>query len=100
MPAPSGPTANHSNRGQSRIRLELEKSCGTRPSGRWKSDKASDNRSYHQADDETSDNGNRDGLNVHHGDTTSNRTKRLREQRPQIILRLGLSHGFDLTTWA
>jgi hypothetical protein len=35
-------------------------------------DKASDNRSYRQADDETSDNGNCDGLNVHHGDTTSN----------------------------
>jgi hypothetical protein len=29
----------------------------------------SDNRSYRQADDETNDNGNRDGLNVDHGDT-------------------------------
>jgi len=42
----------------------------SRPS--FHQDKASDNRSYRQADDETSDNGNRDG----HGDTTSNRTKR------------------------
>jgi len=36
----------------------------SRPS--FHQDKASDNRSYRQADDETSDNGNRDG----HGDTT------------------------------
>src|SRR5262245_44106711 len=42
----------------------------SRPS--FHQDKASDNRSYRQADDETSDNSNRDG----HGDTTSNRTKR------------------------
>jgi hypothetical protein len=39
----------------------------SRPS--FHQNKASDNRSYRQADDETSDDGNRDGLNVHHGDT-------------------------------
>jgi hypothetical protein len=58
--------------------------------------KDSGNHSNCQADGESSDNGNRGGLNVHHGDTPSNRTKRLREQPPQIILRLRLSHGLRL----
>jgi hypothetical protein len=56
--------------------------------------KASDDRSKHQANDQASNGSKRDG----HGDTTSNRTKRLMATEPQTILRFGLSHGF--TTWA
>jgi hypothetical protein len=55
----------------------------SRPS--FHQDKASDDRSYRQADDETSDNGNRDGLDGYHGDI------------PPII-RPYLQSRFDLTT--
>jgi len=54
--------------------------------------KASDSRSKDQANDQSGNGSKRDG----HGDTPSNRTKRLMATEPQTILRLGLSHGLRL----
>jgi hypothetical protein len=56
--------------------------------------KASDDRSNGDPDNQASNGSKRDG----HGDTPSNRSKRMMATEPQIILRLGLSHRFDFTT--
>jgi hypothetical protein len=47
-------------------------------------------RSNHQANDQSENGGNRDG----HGDTPSDQEQHNSDSSRQIILRLGLSHGF------